>query len=61
MRDAISQYIRLFPEAVIHSQGEYFRGDAHTNDIESFWSGIKRGYMDYISQYEKKAPSPIRQ
>ena len=31
-------------EAVNHSVGEYVRGQAHTNGIESFWSMLKRGY-----------------
>ena len=30
--------------AVNHSAGEYVRGMAHTNGIESFWSMLKRGY-----------------
>ena len=32
-------------EAVAHSIGEYVRGMAHTNGIESFWSLLKRGYI----------------
>ena len=32
-------------EAVNHSAGEYVRGMAHTNGIESFWSMLKRGYQ----------------
>ena len=31
-------------EAVKHSAGEYVRGMAHTNGIESFWAMLKRGY-----------------
>ena len=32
-------------EAVNHSVGEYVRGMAHTNGIESFWAMLKRGYQ----------------
>ena len=31
-------------EAVQHGSREYVRDNAHTNGIESFWSGLKRGY-----------------
>ena len=31
-------------EAVRHLDGEYVRGDAHTNRIESFWSMLKRAH-----------------
>ena len=31
-------------ESVRHSVGEYVRGQAHTNGIESFWSMMKRAY-----------------
>ena len=31
-------------EAVRHVDGEYVRGDAHTNGIESFWSMLKRAH-----------------
>lgn len=34
-----SPYVR---ESVNHSRGEYVRGEAHINSIESFWSHIKR-------------------
>ncbi len=32
-------------EAVNHSAGEYVRGQAHTNGVESFWAMLKRGYQ----------------
>ena len=32
-------------KAVKHSVGEYVRDMAHTNGIESFWAGLKRGYI----------------
>ena len=32
-------------EAVKHSVGEYVRGMAHTNGIESFWAMLQRGYQ----------------
>ena len=32
-------------EAVQHSVGEYVRGMAHTNGMESFWAMLKRGYQ----------------
>ena len=31
-------------ESVVHSVGEYVRGQAHTNGMESFWVLMKRGY-----------------
>lgn len=31
-------------EAVKHSVGEYVRDMAHTNGLESFWAGLKRGH-----------------
>ncbi|MDE3050059.1 MAG: IS1595 family transposase, partial [Nitrospirota bacterium] len=35
---------RTFPHAkVCHAKGEYVRGNVHTNNIEAFWSLLKRG------------------
>ncbi|MDE0370175.1 MAG: IS1595 family transposase [bacterium] len=31
-------------QSVSHSVGEYVRGEAHTNGMESFWAMLKRGY-----------------
>ncbi|MCS1412560.1 MAG: hypothetical protein M2R46_00267 [Verrucomicrobia subdivision 3 bacterium] len=44
--DAYSAYCGLIAyehEAVSHYTGEYVRGQAHTNSIESFWALLKRG------------------
>lgn len=32
-------------ESVMHSRGEYVRGDAHTNTVEGFFSILKRGLI----------------
>ena len=29
---------------VNHKSGEYVKGEAHTNGVESFWALLKRGY-----------------
>lgn len=41
-------------ESVGHGSGEYVRGDAHTNGVESFWSLFKRGYHGTYHQMSKK-------
>ena len=41
-------------EAVKHSVGEYVRGMAHTNGIESFWSMLKRGYVGTFHKISPK-------
>ncbi len=46
---------RYYPHEVIrHGQGEYVRGDAHTNSIESFWAIFKRGYHGIYHQMSPK-------
>ena len=41
-------------EAVNHSAGEYVRGMAHTNGMESFWSMLKRGYHGTFHHFSEK-------
>ena len=41
-------------ESVNHSAGEYVRGMAHTNGIESFWAMLKRGYQGTFHHFSEK-------
>lgn len=41
-------------ETVAHSVGEYVRGQAHTNGIESFWAMLKRGYQGTYHHFSAK-------
>ena len=41
-------------EAVNHSVGEYVRGMAHTNGIESFWSMLKRAHKGTFHKISPK-------
>ena len=41
-------------ESVRHSIGEYVRGQAHTNGIESFWAMLKRGYYGTYHHFSPK-------
>ena len=44
-------------EAVNHGIGEYVRGLAHTNGIESFWSMFKRAY---VGTFHKLSPKHLQ-
>ena len=48
-------------ESVKHSIGEYVRGQAHTNGIESFWAMLKRVVLRHLPQDESRASEPLRQ
>ena len=41
-------------ESVNHSAGEYVRGKAHTNGVESFWAMLKRGYVGVFHDFTWK-------
>ena len=41
-------------ESVKHSIGEYVKGQAHTNGIESFWALLKRGYYGVFHHFTWK-------
>ena len=45
---------RLTHETVNHSAGEYVRGKAHTNGVESFWALLKRGYHGVFHDFSQK-------
>ena len=41
-------------ESVDHSKGEYVRGDVHTNNLEGFFSILKRGLVGIYQHVDKK-------
>jgi transposase-like protein len=41
-------------ESVAHGDGEYVRGKVHTNNIENFWSLLKRGIIGNYHHVSKK-------
>ena len=45
----------FFEHATVrHSDGEYVRGEAHTNGIESFWSMLKRAHTGTFHKISPK-------
>ena len=46
-------------ESVNHDVGEYIRGQAHTNGVESFWSMLKMRVYRCLSQNVRKTPAKI--
>ena len=48
------QKLPFLHESVKHSVGEYVRGMAHTNGMESFWAMLKRGYKGIYHQMSPK-------
>jgi transposase-like protein len=46
---------RIYAHQIIqHREGIYVRGEVHTNNIESFWSLIKRGVMGSFHHVSRK-------
>ncbi len=41
-------------DTIAHSAGEYVRGEVHTNNIENFWSLLKRGIIGSYHHVSKK-------
>ena len=46
--------LRRKHETVRHSAGEYVRGQAHINGIESFWATLKRAYKGTFHHFSEK-------
>ena len=56
--DALTYHALPNHETVRHSVGEYVRGKAHTNGVESFWSMLKRAHM---GTFHKLSPKHLHQ
>ena len=54
---AAYQSLSFDHESVNHGAGEYVRGDAHTNGIESFWATLKRAHK---GTFHKMSPKHLQ-
>lgn len=46
---------KLYPhQSVSHGKGQYVKGEAHSNTMESFWATFKRGYYGTYHTMSKK-------
>ena len=52
--DALTYHCLPNHETAKHSVGEYVRGQAHTNGVESFWSMLKRSYTGTFHKLSPK-------
>ena len=52
--DALTYHALPNHETVKHSVGEYVRGKAHTNGVESFWSLLKRAHTETFHKLSPK-------
>ena len=52
--DALAYHTLPNHETVKHSVGEYVRGKAHTNGVESFWSLLKRAHTGTFHKISPK-------
>jgi transposase-like protein len=50
----LSRWQKLPHDTVNHREGEYVRGIVHTNNMESFWSLLKRGVLGTYHNVSKK-------
>jgi transposase len=47
-------HLPITHETINHKQGEYVRGDVHTNNVESFWANVKRSIAGTYVWVSKK-------
>lgn len=49
------QSAKIYERKIIdHGKGQYVCGDAYTNTIEGFWSGLKRGIIGIYHKVSRK-------